>query len=204
MRRLILSTVSVLALGLGGAGLVYAQGDMSSNPKATAGPAAPSASGNSQYGASGTSNVPSTAGTSGYTGGTTSQSTQSTMPSTTGTSQSGYTSGTTSQSSMPSTIGKSHARMSRHDEIVEVQQKLQQDNLYNGKIDGRLNRQTKQALRTFQKQNGLRVTATLDRETRDSLLGTGAMGQGSTTPPKSHTRTTMPAPSHSGGTSTSR
>src|SRR5260370_35903301 len=103
---------------------------------------------------------------------------------------------------MPSTCATTNrsgnARTSRHEEIVEVQQKLQQDNLYNGKIDGRLNRQTRQALQSFQKQNGLRVTATLDRETRDSLLGTGSMGQGSTTPPRSH------APSHAGGTSTTK
>ena len=194
MRRLILSTVSVLALGLGGAGLVYAQGDMSSTSK-PAGATAPSASGTSQYGASGTATTPSGAGTSqpGYTGGTTSQST---MPSTSGTSQPGYTGGATSQSTMPSTSARSHARMSRHDEIMEVQQKLQQDNLYSGKIDGRLNRETRQALRNFQKQNGLRVTANLDRETRTSLLGAG---HGSSTPPRSHM-----APSHSGGISTTR
>ena len=173
MRRLILSTVSVLALGLGGAGLVYAQGDMSSTSK-PAGATAPSASGTSQYGASGTATTPSGAGTS----------------------QPGYTGGATSQSTMPSTSARSHARMSRHDEIMEVQQKLQQDNLYSGKIDGRLNRETRQALRNFQKQNGLRVTANLDRETRTSLLGAG---HGSSTPPRSHM-----APSHSGGISTTR
>jgi peptidoglycan hydrolase-like protein with peptidoglycan-binding domain len=82
--------------------------------------------------------------------------------------------------------------MGMHEEIIEAQQKLQQDNLYHGKIDGRLGRETKQALREFQKQNGLRVTASLDRETRNSLLGTGSMGQGSTMP------STTPAPSRSG------
>src|SRR5260370_40925490 len=113
--------------------------------------------------------MPTPAGTAqcGYTGGT---------------AQPGYTGGTTSQSTMPATSATSHrsanARMSRHEETVEVQQKLQQDNLYNGRIDGRLNRQTRQALPSFQNQKSLRVAATLDRETPDSLAGTGSMGQG--------------------------
>src|SRR5260370_35228234 len=111
--------------------------------------------------------MPTPAGTAqcGYTGGT---------------AQPGYTGGTTSQSTMPATSATSHrsanARMSRHEEIVEVQQKLQQDNLYNGRIDGRLNRQTRQALQSFQKQNGLRVTGTLDRGARDKPLRARAMG----------------------------
>lgn len=57
-------------------------------------------------------------------------------------------------------------------EITDVQQKLQADNLYSGKIDGMLGRQTRRAIAEYQKQNGLRVTANLDRQTRDSLLGT--------------------------------
>jgi peptidoglycan hydrolase-like protein with peptidoglycan-binding domain len=48
-------------------------------------------------------------------------------------------------------------------------------------IDGELGPQTRRAIAEYQKQNGLRVTASLDRQTRDSLLGT--MGTG--TPPAS-------------------
>jgi Putative peptidoglycan binding domain len=172
MRRAILTTVSVLALGLGGAGLSYAQGDMSGTSR-SGGPAAPTLSGTGQ---------------SGTTGG-------SALPSGVGTPQSGYTGSTSPQSSMPTMSGTSQwspgGHMGMRGEITEAQQKLQQDNLYHGKIDGRLGRETKQALRQFQKQNGLRVTASLDRETRDALLGNGSMGQGSTTAPK-------PTPSPSG------
>jgi hypothetical protein len=78
-------------------------------------------------------------------------------------------------------------------EISDVQQKLQADNLYSGKIDGMLGPQTRRALADYQKQNGLRVTANLDRQTRDSLLGT----MGTATPPAPNTRMT-PAPSQGG------
>jgi Putative peptidoglycan binding domain len=182
MRRAILTTVSVLALGLGGAGLSYAQGDMSSTSR-SGGPAAPTLSGTGQSGTAGGSALPSGVGTpqSGHTGRTTPQS--------------GYTGSTSPQSSMPTMSGTSQwspgGQMGMRGEITEAQQKLQRDNLYHGKIDGRLGRETKQALRQFQKQNGLRVTASLDRETRDALLGNGSMGQGSTTAPK-------PTPSPSG------
>jgi peptidoglycan hydrolase-like protein with peptidoglycan-binding domain len=78
-------------------------------------------------------------------------------------------------------------------EITDVQQKLQADNLYSGKIDGMLGPETRRAIADYQKQNGLRVTANLDRQTRDSLLGT----MGTATPPASGTRMT-PAPSQGG------
>jgi peptidoglycan hydrolase-like protein with peptidoglycan-binding domain len=75
-------------------------------------------------------------------------------------------------------------------EIQDVQQKLQADNLYHGKIDGMLGPETRRAVTEYQKQNGLRVTANLDRQTRDSLLGT----MGTATPPAPTTRM-APAPS---------
>lgn len=74
-----------------------------------------------------------------------------------------------------------HSRMSHvsQADVRDVQQKLQADNLYQGKIDGMLGAQTRRAIAEYQKQNGLRVTANLDRQTRDSLLGT----TGTATPP---------------------
>jgi peptidoglycan hydrolase-like protein with peptidoglycan-binding domain len=66
-------------------------------------------------------------------------------------------------------------------EIKDIQQKLKADNLYRGNIDGLMGPETRQALASYQKQNGLRVTASLDRQTRDSLLGT----MGTATPPGS-------------------
>ena len=128
MRRLILTTVSVIALGLGSAGLTYAAGS---------------------------------AGSAGTAAG-------SNMPTTTATPQS-------------RAIG---ATVSRSD-IRAAQQKLREDNLYRGKIDGKLGRETRHALVQYQRRNGLHVTATLDRQTMDSLLATAAVGHGSTTPPKS-------------------
>lgn len=74
-------------------------------------------------------------------------------------------------------------------EISDIQQKLQADNLYRGKIDGKLGPQTRQAIAEYQKQNGLRVTANLDRQTKDSLLG----NTGTTTPPPATAHMT-PAP----------
>jgi peptidoglycan hydrolase-like protein with peptidoglycan-binding domain len=64
-------------------------------------------------------------------------------------------------------------------EVRDIQQKLQADNLYHGAIDGKMGPETRRALAEYQKQNGLRVTASLDRQTRDSLLGT----TGTATPP---------------------
>jgi peptidoglycan hydrolase-like protein with peptidoglycan-binding domain len=45
--------------------------------------------------------------------------------------------------------------INRRSEVSEVQQKLQQQGLYHGNIDGILGRQTHQALRQYQRQNGL-------------------------------------------------
>jgi peptidoglycan hydrolase-like protein with peptidoglycan-binding domain len=87
-----------------------------------------------------------------------------------------------------------HSRMthvSRAD-VRDIQQKLQADNLYQGKIDGKLGRQSRRAIAEYQKQNGLRVTANLDRQTKDSLLGT----TGTATPPSSP-QTMAPAPRQS-------
>jgi peptidoglycan hydrolase-like protein with peptidoglycan-binding domain len=83
-----------------------------------------------------------------------------------------------------------HSRMGHisQAEVKDVQQKLQADNLYSGKIDGRLGPQTRRAIADYQRQNRLRVTANLDRQTRDSLLGT----TGTATPPASSKSTTQP------------
>jgi peptidoglycan hydrolase-like protein with peptidoglycan-binding domain len=98
----------------------------------------------------------------------------------------------------PANAWSHHAAMHSRAEVRDVQQKLQADNLYHGNIDGLLGSQTRRAIAEYQKQNGLRVTANLDRQTRDSLLGTTGMGTG--TPPAPATHMT-PAPSQ-GGTNT--
>lgn len=70
-------------------------------------------------------------------------------------------------------------------EIQQAQEQLRDQGLYHGNIDGILGPETKQALQQFQQKNGLRVTATLDQQTMDKLLGNPAVGQGSTMPPNS-------------------
>jgi peptidoglycan hydrolase-like protein with peptidoglycan-binding domain len=53
--------------------------------------------------------------------------------------------------------------------VKNAQQELQKEGLYHGNIDGIAGTQTKQALTAFQQREGLRQTATLDRETLDKL-----------------------------------
>jgi peptidoglycan hydrolase-like protein with peptidoglycan-binding domain len=72
--------------------------------------------------------------------------------------------------------------MTDHSQVSEVQQKLQQEGLYHGQVDGIIGPETKQALRQYQQQNGLQVTAELDQQTLDHLLGYPPGGQGSSSP----------------------
>ena len=138
MRRLILTTASILALGIGGAGLAQAQG-------------------NSTQG-----------GTSAKT-----PSAETSMPQ--------------AQTSMPSSEMKgsqaqTHRMATRStrastSEVKQVQQRLREEGLYRGRIDGKLGPRTKTALRSFQKKNGLPASASLDQRTMEALQGGGA-GQG--------------------------
>jgi peptidoglycan hydrolase-like protein with peptidoglycan-binding domain len=173
MRRLFLTTVSVVALGLGGAGMAWAAGNMNSNAGTSAGSNMPAATGTAQPGSN-------TGGNANYSG-----------MSSTGAAQSGYNTGMGANQGMSSMAGTPNwgtgGHMSRRNEIMAIQQKLQADNLYNGKIDGRMGPETRQALRSYQQQNGLRATARVDRQTLNSILGTGSMGQGSSMPPSQPT-----------------
>jgi peptidoglycan hydrolase-like protein with peptidoglycan-binding domain len=67
--------------------------------------------------------------------------------------------------------------------VERAQQKLKQQGLYHGNMDGVLGPETKQALKQYQQQNGLPVTANLDRQTLDHLFGSAPGGQGSSMPP---------------------
>ena len=57
-----------------------------------------------------------------------------------------------------------------------AQQALQSKGLYQGKIDGKYGPQTKQAVMQFQQQNNLKQTGRLDRETRVALRGGSRSG----------------------------
>ena len=83
------------------------------------------------------------------------------------------------------------------DAVKQTQQKLADEGVYHGKIDGLMGPQTKEALTAYQQKNGLKQTARLDQATRDRLaLGQGpatvagakpaaeTTGSGSSTPPQ--------------------
>jgi hypothetical protein len=167
MRRLLLATVSVVALGLGGAGLALAAGPMNSNAGTGAG-----------------TNMPNAAATSqpGYNSGA-----GANMGANSGTGTSGYDQGMNANTGMSGMNGSSQwgtsGHTSWHNQVMEVQQKLQADDLYSGKIDGIMGPETRQALQQYQQKNGLQVTARLDQQTLNSILGNGAAGQGSSMPP---------------------
>jgi peptidoglycan hydrolase-like protein with peptidoglycan-binding domain len=126
MRKLILGTVSVLALGIGGAALDYV---------ANADDAVPSTEGNMPY-ASGTS---------------------------------------------PHWINTTNLSK---DDVRWAQVQLRNLGLYDDSIDGVIGPETKRALAKFQIANGLKLTATLDQQTADALIGGTGIAQGSSVPPK--------------------
>jgi hypothetical protein len=66
----------------------------------------------------------------------------------------------------------------RQDEIRKVQTALNKHGFNVGDPDGRLGRQTKEALIAFQKQRGFRTTGKVDRDTRHALLAGGAAPAG--------------------------
>jgi peptidoglycan hydrolase-like protein with peptidoglycan-binding domain len=71
------------------------------------------------------------------------------------------------------------------DDIRWAQVELHMTGLYNGSLDGIAGPETRRALLAFQKSNGLELTAALDQETADALIGDIGVGQGSSTPPRS-------------------
>ncbi len=164
MRGKILATVSVIALGIAGAGPIFAQSNAT-----TPTPAAPSTT------------APSTGTTmpampQAGTAAQPSATTQPTTPSASGSTDANqpYAAGATP--SMPAAANFTQS------DIRQAQEKLRQNNLYRGKIDGLVGPEMRQALQQYQQKNGMPVTATLDQTTMNSLLGTD-VGQGSSTPP---------------------
>jgi peptidoglycan hydrolase-like protein with peptidoglycan-binding domain len=128
MRKLILTTASVLALGIGSAGVSFA---------ADLGNTAPNSG----------ANIPAM-----------SQPAQN-------------------------TVNPSGSWSLSKQDIQQAQEQLRDQGLYHGSIDGILGPETKQSLQQFQQKNGLQVTATLDQQTMDKLLGNPPVGQGSSMPP---------------------
>lgn len=66
--------------------------------------------------------------------------------------------------------------------IKEAQAKLQRDGLYTGHVDGIAGPKTKEAVRIYQRQQGLQQTAELDSETLQHMNLPGAAASGTSTP----------------------
>jgi peptidoglycan hydrolase-like protein with peptidoglycan-binding domain len=76
-------------------------------------------------------------------------------------------------------------RVSRQ-QVRQVQQQLQTDGLYKGRIDGLMGPETRQAIAQFQQQNGLQNTGRLDQQTLAALANhqnNGTTGEGSNMAP---------------------
>src|SRR5579871_3444838 len=184
MSRLILAAASAIALGIAGAGPLYAQTATGHAP-ATPAPAPSSAGAVSQP-----ATPPAGSG-----------ATQQKPPMA---SMANPHRATAAMSGNLRPVKLSRAG------IRQIQSELRRDGLYHGRIDGIAGRQTAQALRAYQQHNGLRKTGRLDRETLEAaglpqavvLLKTGRLdretlaslqgggvGVGSTMPAKAATPT---------------
>ena len=174
MRKLILATASAIALGIAGATPLYAQ-NTTTSPSATP-PAQDqgTATGTMQPG------MPQAGDQMKQTPPATGANNPT--PDLAKSSQSGSNWGPVS-----------------HADIRNIQQKLRQDGLYRGRIDGIEGPGTQQALRAYQQRNGLPVTGTPDQQTMSSLNGGGA-GVGSSTMPNSGTDMNTAPSSNSGAT----
>lgn len=73
--------------------------------------------------------------------------------------------------------GSSQRNLASTETIKAAQAQLKQEGLYNGRIDGIVGPKTKQALRTFQQQNKLPQTASLNPETLNALNVGNQSGQ---------------------------
>ena len=180
MRTLILATASVIALGLAGAGPLYAA---DTSVGAAAPTATPSAPATTQTPATGSMQQPAMPQSGA-------ENTQA-APSMSGSNQYGGSDAATASQS-----GANWPSVSQAD-VRQIQQKLQEDGLYHGKIDGLVGHETQQALRSYQEKNGLPATGSPDQQTTASLLGAG-VGVGSSMPPASPGAATMTPPSSAG------
>jgi peptidoglycan hydrolase-like protein with peptidoglycan-binding domain len=75
-------------------------------------------------------------------------------------------------------------------DIRQAQEQLKQQGLYKGRVDGKMGRETAEAISKFQQQNGLPQNSQLDQQTMAKLSGNGGTGMstngsGSSTPPAS-------------------
>jgi hypothetical protein len=186
MRTLILATASAVALGIAGAAPLHAQ-TANTPTNGTATTAAPATGQNTmepaapQTGTGMEQGMPSMSGANQYNN-----------PASTGTSASGNW-GQTSQNDW------SHGwRHVSRNEVRQIQERLQANGLYRGRIDGIDGPETRQALSQFQQNNGLQATGRLDRQTMASLRGNSSPGYGSTMPANNANGVNTPPASNAG------
>lgn len=93
--------------------------------------------------------------------------------------------------------GPSGTAASQNNGVMQAQQKLKSEGLYNGPVDGIDGPQTQQALKQFQQKNGLRQTGQLDQKT-ESKLGLSESSGSSMPPTGSSSQTGTSGTSNSG------
>lgn len=94
-----------------------------------------------------------------------------------------------------------------YNDILQAQEQLKADGLYNGPTDGLMDPNTKAAIAEFQEQHGLRRTERLDPQTMAALMTNRTQGYGSSaagsmpTMPNGNQGQTGAAPMGAGGSS---
>lgn len=153
MKRLLLTTTAVLALGLGGT--AFAQSGAGSSAGAGA---MGSANGSPSYSAPNTGDQ----GMSGSGGSSINDSE---------TNGSGANGGPMADNSASQTSARRGMTMGRVStaQVKQAQEALQTQGLYRGQVDGKFGPQTRHAVAQFQKQKGLKQTAQLDEQTMNDL-----------------------------------
>jgi hypothetical protein len=168
MRKLMLASVSTLAMSLAGLGLAYAQAPSdSAAPTTSTTPAPPSS-------------MPATPGT--QTPSTQSnQATPSDQGAQGAMNAPGQGTDQNSQGAMNTPGMQANPNMSAEatpsrTQLRQAQQQLRADGLYKGRIDGRMGPRTRRAVLAFQQQHNLNATGTLDQQTIDAMQnGQGGM-----------------------------
>jgi hypothetical protein len=191
MRTLILATASAIALGIAGAGPLYAQTATTGAPAATTPETAPNPAAAQptapQTGTGTEQGTPSTANTGNETQTPTMAGTQTHRMSQAGWGHHGW------------------MHTSRND-VRQIQDRLRTDGLYKGRVDGIDGPMTRTAVRDYQQRNGLRPNGRLDQQTVASLLGGGQgssgpgtnAGYGSTMPTNNASDMNTPPASNAG------
>jgi hypothetical protein len=151
MRKLILATASVFALGMAASGVGYAQ--QTANP-------APAPQQNETNQPAANPNQPS-----------------ANMPAA---NEQAPNAAMQQGQQQPGEQSTAPVKVSRQ-QVRQIQEQLKTQGLYKGRVDGMMGPETKQAIQQFQQQNNLQATGTLDQQTLAALTsGTNGQGSNMT------------------------